>query len=261
MKTALVTGSSRGIGRAVARELAHQGWAVGINYLHREDKAQELVEELTAAGCQGRRLSGGCCRRCRRGEHGQGTGGNVQSCGAGGEQRRRCPGQSLFQDISDEMWNRYLAVNLGGRPQHHQGGAAPHDLRKAGLHCQYLIHLGPAGRKLRGGLRLHQGGHHRSDPLSCHGAGSLRYPGELRGSRRHQHGHGAGFGAGNAGRAGKRNASRPLGDARRTSPTPFPFLPRSGRASSPGRSSLPMAALLYKPIMLPHFLNFPGTVR
>ena len=50
MKTALVTGSSRGIGRAVARELAHQGWAVGINYLHREDKAQELVEELTAAG-------------------------------------------------------------------------------------------------------------------------------------------------------------------------------------------------------------------
>ena len=39
MKTALVTGSSRGIGRAVARELAHQGWAVGINYLHRDRKS------------------------------------------------------------------------------------------------------------------------------------------------------------------------------------------------------------------------------
>ena len=48
---AVVTGASRGIGRAVARELAHQGWAVGINYLNRADKARELVEELTAAGC------------------------------------------------------------------------------------------------------------------------------------------------------------------------------------------------------------------
>ena len=45
MKTALITGASRGIGRAVARELAHQGWAVGINYLNRADKARELVEE------------------------------------------------------------------------------------------------------------------------------------------------------------------------------------------------------------------------
>ena len=51
MKTALITGASCGIGRAVARELAHQGWAVGINYLNRADKARELVEELTAAGC------------------------------------------------------------------------------------------------------------------------------------------------------------------------------------------------------------------
>ena len=30
-KIALVTGSSRGIGRAVATELARQGWAVCIN--------------------------------------------------------------------------------------------------------------------------------------------------------------------------------------------------------------------------------------
>ena len=46
-KIALVTGSSRGIGRAVATELARQGWAVCINYREREDCARSLVEQLT----------------------------------------------------------------------------------------------------------------------------------------------------------------------------------------------------------------------
>ena len=38
-KIALVTGSSRGIGRAVAAELARQGWAVCINYRVRQPSA------------------------------------------------------------------------------------------------------------------------------------------------------------------------------------------------------------------------------
>ena len=36
-KIALVTGASRGIGRAVAAELAHRGWAVAIGYRVRRD--------------------------------------------------------------------------------------------------------------------------------------------------------------------------------------------------------------------------------
>lgn len=50
-KIALVTGSSRGIGRAVATELARQGWAVCINYREREDCARSLAEQLTGEGC------------------------------------------------------------------------------------------------------------------------------------------------------------------------------------------------------------------
>ena len=113
MKTALVTGSSRGIGRAVARELAHQGWAVGINYLHREDKAQELVEELTATGCQAAAFQADVA-------DGAAVASMVKELGETFSpvelvvNNAGVAGQSLFQDISDEMWNRYLAVNLGG---------------------------------------------------------------------------------------------------------------------------------------------------
>ena len=113
MKTALVTGSSRGIGRAVARELAHQGWAVGINYLHREDKAQELVEELTAAGCQAAVFQADVA-------DGAAVASMVKELGETFSpvelvvNNAGVAGQSLFQDITDEMWNRYLAVNLGG---------------------------------------------------------------------------------------------------------------------------------------------------
>ena len=113
MKTALVTGSSRGIGRAVARELAHQGWAVGINYLHREDKAQELVEELTAAGCQAAAFQADVA-------DGAAVASMVKELGETFSpvelvvNNSGVAGQSLFHDISDEMWNRYLAGNLGG---------------------------------------------------------------------------------------------------------------------------------------------------
>jgi 3-oxoacyl-[acyl-carrier protein] reductase len=45
-RVAIVTGSSRGIGAAVARKLSFDGFRVVINYVRREDAAAELVEEL-----------------------------------------------------------------------------------------------------------------------------------------------------------------------------------------------------------------------
>ena len=49
---ALVTGASRGIGRAISLELARQGQAVIVNYAHRAEAAEAVVAEILAAGGQ-----------------------------------------------------------------------------------------------------------------------------------------------------------------------------------------------------------------
>ncbi len=52
-KTALVTGGSRGIGRAICLGLAAQGATVGINYVSNSAAADEVLAEITAAGGKG----------------------------------------------------------------------------------------------------------------------------------------------------------------------------------------------------------------
>lgn len=45
---ALITGASRGIGRGIALRLAQEGYAVVVNYLRSQEKADELVAEIEA---------------------------------------------------------------------------------------------------------------------------------------------------------------------------------------------------------------------
>lgn len=49
-KVALVTGSSRGIGRTIALKLAEEGCSVVINYLSNDRAADEVVKQITKMG-------------------------------------------------------------------------------------------------------------------------------------------------------------------------------------------------------------------
>jgi len=49
-KVALVTGSSRGIGRAIAQRLSIDGASVVVNYAGNADKAHEVVSTIESQG-------------------------------------------------------------------------------------------------------------------------------------------------------------------------------------------------------------------
>lgn len=112
-KTAIITGSSRGIGRAAAKRLAGEGYNVCINYIEREDKAEELLQELKNDGCNA------IVCRADVGDRSQ-----VEKMVKETERKlgpvsllvnnAGVAGQALFQDVTDELWDKYFSTNLNG---------------------------------------------------------------------------------------------------------------------------------------------------
>src|SRR5258706_15329050 len=52
-RAALVTGASRGIGRAIALELAKAGWDIGVGYARNRAAAEETCAGIASRGARG----------------------------------------------------------------------------------------------------------------------------------------------------------------------------------------------------------------
>lgn len=103
-KRALVTGSSRGIGAAIARALFQDGWSVTINYLESREKADAIASELntTAIQCDVADSKQVAEMFERAGDV------DLLVCNAG------IAWSGLLTDMTDDEWRRIVDVNLGG---------------------------------------------------------------------------------------------------------------------------------------------------
>lgn len=112
-KVALITGSSRGIGRAEAIALARDGYAVCINCVERDDKAQELAAQLRSEGCEAMwykaDVADAAAVKQMVAEVEKTLGAVTLLVNNAGIAK-----QCLFQDMTEDYWKRIFDVNLNG---------------------------------------------------------------------------------------------------------------------------------------------------
>ena len=112
-KVALVTGASRGIGRAVALRLGRAGYDVAVHYHKSVEQAQGVVDELRQLDVRTEKYScdvadsAAVNRMVLQIEKDLGDVAVLVN-NAGISQ------QKLFTDLTDEDWKRMIDVHLGG---------------------------------------------------------------------------------------------------------------------------------------------------
>jgi 3-oxoacyl-[acyl-carrier protein] reductase len=114
-KVAIVTGASRGIGRAIALRLAQDNIAVVVNYAHRASDADEVVQAIEAAGGRAIALQGDVanasdCARLFDATEAQFGGVDIVINNAGVIQ----PGTTMLADTDDALYERIFAINTRG---------------------------------------------------------------------------------------------------------------------------------------------------
>jgi len=113
-RVTLVTGGSRGIGAAIARDLAAHGAKVAVNYAANRDAADAVVAEITAAGGTAVAIGGDVAdpeqAAAMVDQAEEALGDDLWNLVANAGITR----DNLISRITPEDWQRVIDVNLGG---------------------------------------------------------------------------------------------------------------------------------------------------
>jgi 3-oxoacyl-[acyl-carrier protein] reductase len=112
-KTALVTGGSRGIGRAVCLELARAGYTIAVNYRSDKSGAEQTLHEIRQAGADGQLAGFDVCdedaaRQAVEALAGQAGGIHVLVNNAG------VTADELFIMMTRRRWDAVIDTSLNG---------------------------------------------------------------------------------------------------------------------------------------------------
>ena len=112
-KNVLITGASRGIGAAAAREFGARGWKVALNYCRSRDRALALAAELASDGIEAVALEGDVSDPVQ-------AAALIEAAEAMGplDALVCCAGvalpQQLLTDTTDDQWRQVMGVDLDG---------------------------------------------------------------------------------------------------------------------------------------------------
>ncbi len=188
--TVLVTGASRGIGRAIALRLARDGYGIVVHYNSRRDAAEQVAAEVRALGREVRLLQFDVSQRAAVASA---LTADMEANGAyyGVVCNAGIARDAAFPAMTGEEWDFVIRTNLDSFYNVLQPVVMPMVRRRAPGRIVTLASVsGIIGNRGQANYSAAKGGHHCRHQGAGRGAGEARDHRELRGARPHRHRHG-----------------------------------------------------------------------
>ena len=185
-KTAVVTGGSRGIGRAICLELARRGANVVFSYAGNTAAAEKTLEELKALGVEARAVQGNvadpAAAKTLIDTAVKELGGIHILVNNAGITR-----DGLAMAMKEEDFDAVIETNLKGAFLCMKAAIRPHDEGALRPHREHELGGGPARQPRPGELLRQQGRPDRHDQVPGQGDGRPRHHRQRGGPRLHLH--------------------------------------------------------------------------